>query len=234
MRKKLREVLRNNFMLLVTSTMICILNVIGLSLSYEVKSQKELITYLKEDNEALTKENQDLEELVDTQESEYTALYNEYLNGLYDLKMTNAELEERILDLSTCTLPVYKYTKSEIQLLAKCVQAEAGEKNYESQKMITKVILNRVNSGRFPNTIKEVIYQKRGKIPQFSVAYNGALDKQDLKMETLANVYSVLLFDYDMPDSVQYFYATFVKENWVNKLTPYKTVQGTTFAYSRD
>lgn len=201
-------------------------------LNRELIESKEIITYLKEDIETLAIKNQELKELTDVQETEYSALYDEYLNSMYDLKVTNADLEEEILNLQTCELPVYKYSKAEIQILAKCVQAEAGEKNYEAQKMITKVILNRVQSGHFPNTIKEVIYQKDGGIPQFSVAYDGAMKKQDVKMSTLANVYSVLLFDYDMPDNVLYFYATWVKNNWVTRhTTPYKTVQGTVFAY---
>ena len=203
-----------------------------LYLRAELEASKEINTYQAEDIETLTIKNKELKELTDVQETEYSALYDEYLNNMYDLKVTNADLEEEILDLKTCELPVYKYAKAEVQVLAKCVQAEAGEKNYEAQKMITKVILNRVQSGHFPNTIKEVIYQRKGNVPQFSVAYDGAMKKQELKMETLANVYSVLLFDYDMPDNVLYFYAKWVKDNWVTRhTTPYKTVQGTVFAY---
>lgn len=228
----MRRILRGKIMPIILALYTCLLSVIVLHLNTELEQAKEVITYQENDINALTVKNKDLDGLIDIQEAEYSALYNEFLNSMYDLKVTNADLEEEILDLKTCELPVYKYTKAEIQMLAKCVQAEAGEKNYESQKMITKVILNRVKSGRFPNTIQEVIYQKNGKIPQFSVAYDGSMKKQDVKMNTLANVYSVLLFDYDMPDNVLYFYANWVKNNWVTRhTTPYKTVQGTVFAY---
>lgn len=228
----MKKFIRENFTFLLITLFSGWLVVTVCQLNRELVGYKEIITYQKEDIENLTVKNNELRELVDVQETEYSALYNEYLNSMYDLQITNADLKEEIRGLKTCELPVYKYTKAEIQMLAKCVQAEAGEKNYESQKMITKVILNRVQSGHFPDTIKEVIYQKDGGVPQFSVAYDGAMKKQDVKMSTLANVYSVLLFDYDMPDNVLYFYAKWVKNNWVTRhTTPYKTVQGTVFAY---
>lgn len=140
----------------------------------------------------------------------------------YKLTLTNSSV-----------IPTYEYTEEEVYLLAQCVQAEAGHYEYAdmSQKMVTKVILNRVASKDFPNTIKDVIYQKVDKLPQFSVAYDDALERQEVTAETMANVLSVLLFDYNMPSDVLYFYASYVDNNWVNKLAVYKTVQGTTFAY---
>lgn len=147
------------------------------------------------------------------------------------LEDSKDKVKELTRTLNTSYIPEYNYTYSEVLLLAKCVQAEAGVKNYEAQKMVTKVILNRLEDGSFPSTIKEVIYQKRGKIPQFSVAYDGAIERQDLKPETLNNVLHVLMFGYDMPDNVLFFYASYVEENWVNKLRVYKSVQGTTFCY---
>jgi hypothetical protein len=44
-------------------------------------------------------------------------------------------------------------------LLAKLVTAEAGNEPYEGQVAVGAVVLNRVNSSEFPNSIREVIYQ---------------------------------------------------------------------------
>ena len=48
---------------------------------------------------------------------------------------------------------------SDLYLLAKCVHAEARGESYEGQVAVAAVILNRVESPDFPNTIAGVIYQ---------------------------------------------------------------------------
>lgn len=50
-------------------------------------------------------------------------------------------------------------SSSDLYLLAKCVYAEARGESYEGQVAVAAVILNRVKSPDFPNTIAGVIYQ---------------------------------------------------------------------------
>lgn len=125
------------------------------------------------------------------------------------------------------------WNQADIEILCKTVQSEAGHYNGhdKSQRYVCQVILNRVRSIKFPNTIQDVIYQKVGGIPQFSVAYNGMLDKQEVTEETRRNVYEALLFGVDIPENVLYFYSTNVKSGWILSLPVYDTVQGTIFAY---
>ena len=52
------------------------------------------------------------------------------------------------------------YTSSDLYLLAKCIYAEARGETYTGQVAVGAVILNRVASSSFPNTISGVIYQK--------------------------------------------------------------------------
>ena len=52
-----------------------------------------------------------------------------------------------------------KQTSSDLYLLAKCVHAEARGESYQGQVAVAAVILNRVKSPDFPNTIAGVIYQ---------------------------------------------------------------------------
>ena len=145
------------------------------------------------------------------------------------LKEGNDIMYERIEEKDVF---VYNLSREEVNILAKCVEAEAGVNNLESQRYVTQVILNRVYSKEFPNTVKEVIYQKSGKIPQFSVAYDGSMNRE-VDPKTLANVYSVLMHGTDLPEYVLFFYSSSVKGNWVNTLKKYKTVEGTVFAYSK-
>lgn len=50
-------------------------------------------------------------------------------------------------------------SSSDLYLLAKCIHAEARGEEYVGQVAVAAVILNRVKSPEFPNTISGVIYQ---------------------------------------------------------------------------
>ena len=50
-------------------------------------------------------------------------------------------------------------TASDIQLMARAINGEARGEPYEGQVAVGAVILNRVKSSQFPNTISGVIYQ---------------------------------------------------------------------------
>ena len=58
------------------------------------------------------------------------------------------------------------------ELLAALIFCEAGNQPYEGQVAVGAVVMNRVRSGSFPNTITEVIYQSG----QFGPAMSGWLD----------------------------------------------------------
>lgn len=51
------------------------------------------------------------------------------------------------------------YTSSDIALLARLIHAEARGESYTGQVAVGAVVLNRVRSSSFPNTISAVIYQ---------------------------------------------------------------------------
>ena len=52
------------------------------------------------------------------------------------------------------------YTNSDTYLLARCIYAEARGESYTGQVAVGAVVLYRVESAQFPNTIAGVIYQK--------------------------------------------------------------------------
>ena len=60
-------------------------------------------------------------------------------------------------------VPVYDYTEEELDLLARLIFSEGGIESYQTQLMIGSVVMNRVMSDDpwFPDTIREVIYQKK-------------------------------------------------------------------------
>ena len=65
-----------------------------------------------------------------------------------------------------------KYVSSDHRLLAKCVHAEARGEPYKGQVAVAAVVLNRVASSSFPNTVSGVIYQSGA----FSCVDNGSIN----------------------------------------------------------
>jgi spore germination cell wall hydrolase CwlJ-like protein len=66
-----------------------------------------------------------------------------------------------------------KYTKAELRLLSALIYCEAQGESYNGKLAVGIVVMNRVRSDRYPDTLKNVIYQKY----QFSPATNGTLKK---------------------------------------------------------
>lgn len=66
------------------------------------------------------------------------------------------------------------YSDSDLRLMASIINCEAGGEGTQGKIAVGIVVMNRVDSKNFPNTIKKVIYQKG----QFSPVKNGMLDKK--------------------------------------------------------
>lgn len=62
--------------------------------------------------------------------------------------------------------------QQELELLASIIFCEAGNQPYEGQVAVGAVVMNRVNSGAFPDSVEEVVYQSG----QFVPAGTGWLD----------------------------------------------------------
>lgn len=73
---------------------------------------------------------------------------------------------------------------TEMELLARCVQAEACNQDFDGRRMVADVILNRVSDPDFPDTIREVVLQDG----QFEVVSNGRIYDADPDDETLEAV----------------------------------------------
>ena len=62
-----------------------------------------------------------------------------------------------------------------LEILAICVEAEAGNQDLYGKRLVVDVILNRVDSDRFPDTIEGVISQKY----QFTTYWDGSMGRVD-------------------------------------------------------
>ena len=66
------------------------------------------------------------------------------------------------------------YSKSDLRLMASIINCEAGAEGFQGKLAVGIVVMNRVASKNFPNTVKKVIYEKG----QFSPVRNGMLSKK--------------------------------------------------------
>lgn len=72
------------------------------------------------------------------------------------IKVSNAELKRQEMKK-----PMKMYTQDNVELLAKLIMAENGHAKHDETLWLTGVVvLNRVKSKQYPNTIRDVIYQR--------------------------------------------------------------------------
>ena len=77
-----------------------------------------------------------------------------------------------------------RYSDQDYELLKKIVQAEAGGCDTKGRILVANVVLNRVKSDEFPDTITGVVYQKS----QFSPVSDGRLYTCKVSQETVEAV----------------------------------------------
>ena len=120
----------------------------------------------------------------------------------------------------------------DLYLLARLVESEAGNESYETKMMVASVVMNRVADSRFPNTIKEVVYQK-GQFEVTSRKVNGVLmiDREP-SLDSLRVANDILNKGSILPSNVLVFYQKGVDEGWVTSRTTHLISDDTVFAYT--
>ena len=69
--------------------------------------------------------------------------------------------------------PSISATASDVELLAALLECEAGTSNYDALLAVGSVVVNRMKSSHYPDTVRGVIYQSG----QFPPAHNGKVEK---------------------------------------------------------
>ena len=96
-----------------------------------------------------------------------------------------AQAQQQAQEAQASQQAVTAATSGEQALLAALIFCEAGGEPYEGQVAVGAVVMNRVRSGIFPNSITEVIYQSG----QFGPAITGKLDAVLADGRTTASCY---------------------------------------------
>lgn len=114
---------------------------------------------------------------------------------------------------------------SDLYLLAKCVYSEARGEPYEGQVAVAAVVLNRVESPQFPNTIAEVIYQPWA----FTAVHDGQIN-----LEPNSTAYSAAkdaMNGWDPTYGCLYYYnPTTATSQWIFSRTTVVTIGKHVFA----
>ncbi|WP_110111959.1 cell wall hydrolase [Bacillus sp. CGMCC 1.16541] len=98
----------------------------------------------------------------------------EYGVSVTELKEANDKDGNAVSVNETLTIPT-TISDNEKDLLARLVQAEAEGESYAGKVAVASVVLNRVESDQFPNSIHSVIHQDGG--IQFTPVANGQINK---------------------------------------------------------
>lgn len=99
-----------------------------------------------------------------------------------------------------------KISLDEFKLLCQTVQCEAGTQNLDCKTHVAKVIVNRLYSEKFPDTMHDVIYQRDADgDPQFSVIdWKGFPNCYEIDDETEIACFTAIT-EGDIPEDVLYF-----------------------------
>ncbi len=105
---------------------------------------------------------------------------------LYSLRKANNKWDDLLYPGQKLLLPgkvtaapkaVISYTQSDVDLLARLITAEAENQPYDAKVAVGAVVINRVQSKEFPDSIKSVIYQVINGYYQFTPVENGYINK---------------------------------------------------------
>lgn len=101
---------------------------------------------------------------------------------------------------------VYDLNDTDYNNLLRIVEAEASGEGERGKLLVANVILNRVNSKKFPNTVTEVVFQNSGGKTQFAPTKDGRFYSVKVTEETVRAVERAI-YGEDISDGALYFVA---------------------------
>lgn len=99
---------------------------------------------------------------------------------------------------------IYAITAGDYDALLRIVESEASGEDETGRLLVANVVLNRVRSTAFPNTVSEVVYQRRNGKAQFSPVSTGKIARVTVSDATRAAVARALAGE-DVSGGALYF-----------------------------
>lgn len=125
---------------------------------------------------------------------------------------------------ATVTSPGAAYDAGELYWLSRIICAESGAESMSGQIAVGNVILNRVRSSSFPNTVEGVIFDRKDAV-QFEPVSNGRVYLPPTSQSVEAAKRA--LDGENVVGSALYFYAPALSQGtWINANRPYQQTIG--------
>ncbi len=119
--------------------------------------------------------------------------------------VAEASSGQRVVDYNVLARKAkYVLSEEDYEVLLQIVEAEAGCEDIKGKMLVAGVVMNRVENSQFPDTVKEVVYQRQHGVVQFSPAANGRLGRTSISDETREAVERVL-YGEDITEGALYF-----------------------------
>jgi spore germination cell wall hydrolase CwlJ-like protein len=122
------------------------------------------------------------EVIIETEESEKETIKTE--EETPKTEEVIIETEENVEDNNVSNT----YSEYDIYLLAKIIMAEAEGESQRCKELVGQVIINRVNSSKFPNSVYDVIFDGI----QFSPTFNGRWERVEPNQDCYDAAYKVI------------------------------------------
>lgn len=118
-------------------------------------------------------------------------------------------------------------SSQEKDLLARLVHAEAKGEPYKGKVAVATVVLNRVDSDKFPDTVSEVIHAKN----QFTPVSNGSIKKPADKESMKATKEAIAMQDKGL-DATFFYNPKKTNDRWIKSLPVVSKIGNHHFAVS--
>lgn len=106
--------------------------------------------------------------------------------------MSYQETDENIVESTSETVPKIELSSQDYKALLRIVEAEATGEDKKGKILVGNVIMNRVRSEEFPDTVEKVVFQRVGGHVQFSPTADGRYESVDISDETKEAIKDIL------------------------------------------
>lgn len=108
-------------------------------------------------------------------------------NTTADLNVSSS-MENKVNELDARSITLAEnptlMSDEDYDTLLRIVEAEAGSEDIKGRVLVANVIMNRMKSDDFPNTVTEVVWDNSDGVPQFSPTYDGRINEVTVSDET--------------------------------------------------
>ena len=150
------------------------------------------------------------------------------LNCYVDYNSSQNSFMVRSGDTSLLKTDAQVYNANDVYWLARIISAEARGESLKGKMAVGNVVLNRMRSSQFPNTIKDVIFDTKYGV-QFAPTVNGTIYNDPTAESIIAA--KICIEGYSLSSEILYFFNPSVSAgSWIKNNRPYAfTIQNHAF-----